>query len=72
MAKFTGFKMDGLDDVLKGIDKFTADVQEDVDIELQASADTIAGDAKANLRGHGDTGRLGSVDKCRKKRHYES
>lgn len=58
MAKFTGFKMDGLDEVLKGIDQFTDEAKEDLDIELQASADKIAGDAKGNVRGHADTGRM--------------
>lgn len=48
MAKsFVDFKMEGLDKVLKGIDQYARDVQEDVDLELHASADTIAAEAKA-------------------------
>lgn len=47
MAKsFVDFKMQGLDKVLSGIDNYVKDVQEEVDLELRSSADTIAAQAK--------------------------
>jgi HK97 gp10 family phage protein len=57
MAKsFVDFKMEGLDKMLKGIDQYAKDVQEDVDLELRASADTIA--AQAQVKAPVDAGGL--------------
>lgn len=44
--KFLAFELEGLNEVLKGLDKFEKAVQKEVDSELSASADKIARDAK--------------------------
>lgn len=60
MAKtFFAFELEGLNDVLKGLDQFEKAIIENVDAELQSSAEKISRDAKREVPK--DTGSLSNA-----------
>lgn len=71
MAKGVTFKLEGIDKVLKGLDKLPTEMKKRIDGEIQASAQTIENNAKRDVPWDNGTASKGITAKRNKEMTWD-